>query len=52
MLPHIFDELCLYFNTNKFKAISVQDKKDKGGHKGGSMHTRGAKSVEQVQERW
>ncbi|WMV09742.1 hypothetical protein MTR67_003127 [Solanum verrucosum] len=52
MLPHVFDELCLYWNIDKFKAISKQAKKARGSLKGGSLHIRGAKSVGQLQERW
>ncbi|WMV58268.1 hypothetical protein MTR67_051653 [Solanum verrucosum] len=45
MLPHVFDELGLYWNTGKFKAISEQAKKARGSLKGGSLHTEGAKTV-------
>ncbi|WMV58436.1 hypothetical protein MTR67_051821 [Solanum verrucosum] len=45
MLPHVFDELGQYWNTNKFKAISEQAKKARGSLKGGSLHTGGAKTV-------
>ncbi|WMV54203.1 hypothetical protein MTR67_047588 [Solanum verrucosum] len=45
MLPHIFDELGQYWNTDKFKAISDQAKKSRGSLKGGSLHTGGAKTV-------
>ncbi|WMV24187.1 hypothetical protein MTR67_017572 [Solanum verrucosum] len=45
MLPHVFDELGQYWNTNKFKAISDQAKKARDSLKGGSLHTRGAKMV-------
>ncbi|WMV33114.1 hypothetical protein MTR67_026499 [Solanum verrucosum] len=45
MLPHVFDELGQYWNTNKFKAISDQAKMARGSLKGGSLHTGGAKTV-------
>ncbi|WMV20604.1 hypothetical protein MTR67_013989 [Solanum verrucosum] len=45
MLPHVFDELGLYWNTNKLKVISEQTKKARGSLKGGSLHTGGAKTV-------
>ncbi|WMV51047.1 hypothetical protein MTR67_044432 [Solanum verrucosum] len=45
MLPHVFDELGQYWNTDKFKAISDQAKMAKGSLKGGSLHTEGAKTV-------
>ncbi|WMV13877.1 hypothetical protein MTR67_007262 [Solanum verrucosum] len=45
MLPHVFDKLGQYWNTDKFKAISNQAKKARGSLKGGSLHTRGAKTV-------
>ncbi|KAH0636603.1 hypothetical protein KY289_036518 [Solanum tuberosum] len=48
MLPHVFDELGQYWNTDKFKAISDQAKKARGSLKGGSLHTRGAKTVETI----
>ncbi|WMV37879.1 hypothetical protein MTR67_031264 [Solanum verrucosum] len=38
----IFNE---FKNTEKFKAISEQAKKSRGSFKGGSLHTRGAKTV-------
>ncbi|KAG5571955.1 hypothetical protein H5410_061721 [Solanum commersonii] len=43
--PHAFDELRLYSNTDKFKAMSAQSKKARGNHKGGLLHTRGGKTV-------
>ncbi|WMV19186.1 hypothetical protein MTR67_012571, partial [Solanum verrucosum] len=44
---HSWSEIsnCLYLNTDKFKEISYQAKKDRGSLKGGSLHTRGAKLV-------
>ena len=45
MLPHVFDELGQYWNTDKFKAISDQAKMARGSLKGGSLHTGGAKTV-------
>ena len=45
MLPHVFDELSQYWNTNKFKAISDQAKMARGSLKGGSLHTGGAKTI-------
>ncbi|WMV58372.1 hypothetical protein MTR67_051757, partial [Solanum verrucosum] len=45
MLPHVFDELSQYWNTDKFKAISNKAKKVRGSLKGGSLHTGGAKMV-------
>ncbi|WMV50045.1 hypothetical protein MTR67_043430 [Solanum verrucosum] len=45
MLPHVFDELCLYWNTDKLKAMSEQAKKARGSLKDGSLHTRGADTV-------
>ncbi|WMV30776.1 hypothetical protein MTR67_024161 [Solanum verrucosum] len=45
MLPHVFDELGQYWNTDKFKAISDQAKMARGNLKGGSLHTGGAKTV-------
>ncbi|XP_049371946.1 cytochrome P450 71A12-like [Solanum verrucosum] len=45
MLPHVFNEFGLYWNTNKFKAMSEQAKKARGNLKDGSLHTRGAKTV-------
>ncbi|KAH0716863.1 hypothetical protein KY285_012894 [Solanum tuberosum] len=45
ILPHVFDELGQYWNTNKFKAISDQAKKARGSLKGGLLHTGGAKTV-------
>ena len=45
MLSHVFDDLRVYWNTNKFKAMSEQAKKAKGSLKGGSLHTGGAKTV-------
>ncbi|WMV28860.1 hypothetical protein MTR67_022245 [Solanum verrucosum] len=39
MLHHVFDELGLYWNTDKFKAISDQANKARGSLKGGSLHT-------------
>ncbi|WMV29773.1 hypothetical protein MTR67_023158 [Solanum verrucosum] len=50
MLPHVFDELGQYWNTNKFKAISDQDKKARGSLKGGSLHTGGAKIVGTIEQ--
>ncbi|KAH0655542.1 hypothetical protein KY285_030424 [Solanum tuberosum] len=45
MFPHIFDELRLYWNTDKFKAISEQGKKARGSLKSGSLPTGGAKTI-------
>ncbi|WMV54551.1 hypothetical protein MTR67_047936 [Solanum verrucosum] len=45
ILPHVFDELGQYWNTDKFKAISDQAKMARGSLKGGSLHTGGAKTV-------
>ncbi|WMV13762.1 hypothetical protein MTR67_007147 [Solanum verrucosum] len=45
ILPHVFDELHQYWNTNKFKAMSEQAKKARGSLKGGSLKTGGAKTV-------
>ncbi|WMV07145.1 hypothetical protein MTR67_000530 [Solanum verrucosum] len=45
MLPHVFDELGQYWNTDKFKAKSDQAKMARGSLKGGSLHTGGAKMV-------
>ncbi|WMV55128.1 hypothetical protein MTR67_048513 [Solanum verrucosum] len=45
MLPHVFDELGQYWNTDKFKAISDQAKMARGSLKCGSLHTGGAKTV-------
>ncbi|WMV46034.1 hypothetical protein MTR67_039419 [Solanum verrucosum] len=45
MLPHLFDELDQYWNTDKFKAISDQAKMARGSLKGGSLHTGGSKTV-------
>ncbi|WMV25878.1 hypothetical protein MTR67_019263 [Solanum verrucosum] len=45
MLPHVIDELGLYWNTYKFNAISEQAKEARGSLKGGSFHTEGAKTV-------
>ncbi|WMV38002.1 hypothetical protein MTR67_031387 [Solanum verrucosum] len=45
MLPHVFAELGQYWKTDKFKAISDQAKMARGSLKGGSLHTRGAKTV-------
>ncbi|WMV41884.1 hypothetical protein MTR67_035269 [Solanum verrucosum] len=45
MLPHVFDDLRLYWNTDKFKAMSEQAKKARGSLKGGSLHTVGAEIV-------
>ncbi|WMV41525.1 hypothetical protein MTR67_034910 [Solanum verrucosum] len=45
MLPHVFDDLRAYWNTEKFKAISEQAKKARGSLKSGSLHTEGAKTV-------
>ena len=48
MMPHVHDELGLFWNTDKFQAISNQAKKAKGTLKGGSLHTGGAKYVKQL----
>ncbi|WMV33647.1 hypothetical protein MTR67_027032 [Solanum verrucosum] len=48
MLPHIFDDLRAYWNTEKFKAISEQAKKARGILKGDSFHTGGAKTVGKI----
>ncbi|WMV49391.1 hypothetical protein MTR67_042776 [Solanum verrucosum] len=48
MLPHVFDELGQYWNTDKFKAISDQAKMARGSLKGDSLHTGGAKMVETI----
>ena len=48
MLPHVFDELGQYWNTDKFKAISDQAKMARGSLKGGSLHTGGAKTVRTI----
>ncbi|WMV54932.1 hypothetical protein MTR67_048317 [Solanum verrucosum] len=48
MLPHVFDKLGQYWNTDKFKAISDLAKKARGSLKGGSLHTEGAKTVETI----
>ncbi|WMV57921.1 hypothetical protein MTR67_051306 [Solanum verrucosum] len=45
ILPHVFDEMCHYWNIDKFKAMFEQAKKTRGSLKGGSLHTRGAKSI-------
>ncbi|WMV24333.1 hypothetical protein MTR67_017718 [Solanum verrucosum] len=45
MLPHVFAELGQYWKIDKFKAISDQAKMARGSLKGGSLHTRGAKTV-------
>ncbi|WMV20149.1 hypothetical protein MTR67_013534 [Solanum verrucosum] len=45
MLPHVFDELRQYWNTDKFKAMSEQAKNDRGSLKDGSLHTGCAKTV-------
>ncbi|WMV30332.1 hypothetical protein MTR67_023717 [Solanum verrucosum] len=45
MLPHVFDELGQYWNTDKFNAISDQAKMARGSLKGCSLHTGGAKTV-------
>ncbi|WMV29295.1 hypothetical protein MTR67_022680 [Solanum verrucosum] len=45
ILPQVFEELGLYWNTDKFKAISEQAQKAIGSLKGGSLHTGGAKTV-------
>ncbi|WMV07819.1 hypothetical protein MTR67_001204 [Solanum verrucosum] len=45
MLPHVFDELRMYWKAHKFKAMSEQPKKARGSLKGGSMHTGGAMTV-------
>ncbi|XP_006352133.1 uncharacterized protein [Solanum tuberosum] len=45
MLPHVFDELGKYWNTDKFKAISDRAKMARGSFKGGSLHTGGAKTI-------
>lgn len=45
MLPHVFDEKGLYWNTNKFKEISHHGKYVGGNLKGGSLHTGGEKFV-------
>ncbi|WMV20156.1 hypothetical protein MTR67_013541 [Solanum verrucosum] len=45
MLPHVFDELRQYWNTDKFKAMSEQAKNNRGSLKDGSLHTGGAKTV-------
>jgi hypothetical protein len=45
MLPHVFEELCRYWMTDEFKAMSEQAKKARRSLKGGSLHTGGAKSV-------
>ncbi|WMV58280.1 hypothetical protein MTR67_051665 [Solanum verrucosum] len=50
MLPHTFDELRLYWNTDKFKAMSVQSKKARGNHKGGSLHTGGMTAPPSLEE--
>jgi hypothetical protein len=49
MLPHIFEELCRYWDTEEFKALSDQGKKARASLKGGSLHTAGAKSVGTIQ---
>ncbi|WMV32751.1 hypothetical protein MTR67_026136 [Solanum verrucosum] len=45
MLPHVFDELRQYWNTDKFKAMSEQAKKARDSLKGGSLHTEGANTI-------
>ncbi|WMV25181.1 hypothetical protein MTR67_018566, partial [Solanum verrucosum] len=45
MLPYVFDDLPLYWNTNKFNGMSEQAKKARGSLKGGSLHTIGARTV-------
>ncbi|XP_055826484.1 uncharacterized protein LOC129894908 [Solanum dulcamara] len=45
MLPHIFEELCRYWDTEEFKALFEQEKKARASLKGGSLHTGGAKNV-------
>ncbi|WMV10115.1 hypothetical protein MTR67_003500 [Solanum verrucosum] len=45
MLPHVFYDLRVYWNTYKFKAMFEQAKKARGSLKGGSLHTGGAKTV-------
>ncbi|XP_015169586.1 uncharacterized protein [Solanum tuberosum] len=45
MLPHVFDELRHYWNTDKFKAMSEQAKKARDSLKCVSLHTEGAKTV-------
>ncbi|WMV37836.1 hypothetical protein MTR67_031221 [Solanum verrucosum] len=48
MLPHVFDELGQYWNTEKFKAISEQAKIGRDSLKGGSLHTGGAKTEKEL----
>lgn len=45
MLPHVHDEKGMYWNTNKFKAISHHGKYVGRNLKGGSLHTGGEKFV-------
>ncbi|KAG5606372.1 hypothetical protein H5410_027864 [Solanum commersonii] len=40
MLLHVFYDIGRYWNTDKFKTISDQDKKAIGSLKGGLLHTR------------
>ncbi|WMV25850.1 hypothetical protein MTR67_019235, partial [Solanum verrucosum] len=48
VLPHVFDELSQYWNTDKFKAISDQAKKARGSLKSGSLHTGCAKTEKEL----
>ncbi|KAM3397508.1 hypothetical protein P3S68_001020 [Capsicum galapagoense] len=41
----VYDDLCIYWESSEYKAISEKNKKARASLKGGSLHTGGAKSV-------
>ncbi|KAK6773303.1 hypothetical protein RDI58_028541 [Solanum bulbocastanum] len=51
-MPHVFDELGLYWNTDKFKAMSEKAKKARGSLKVARCTPDVQRSLKQLQERW
>ncbi|KAM3320885.1 putative protein isoform X3 [Capsicum chacoense] len=45
ILKDVYDDLCIYWESPEYKALSEQNKKARASLKGGSLHTGGAKSV-------
>uniref|UniRef100_M1DBN1 Uncharacterized protein n=1 Tax=Solanum tuberosum TaxID=4113 RepID=M1DBN1_SOLTU len=52
MLPHVFDELRQYWNTDKFKAMSEQAKKLEAVLRVARCTPEVQRPLEQLQERW